>query len=209
MQDSTADDGALDLACTTQNWKARMIVETFSWHATFARTGQDSIVKEDPLDKITGVGIEVEYFACEASHNRRFICLMERGDTGIILRREVNLERVGDDLISAPVWEGELRCNPSFVRSVVSRLAKMGLWELHDCRATQDLLDGEWYAVRAKGVRLAKENAFVLYCPEQASDPRCRRIAKQLSVLLATGRRAFAVKAWLGTRCWGVKKRHA
>jgi len=167
------------------------------WESLFARTGRESIMAVDPLEDIEGAGVEVEYFAAENPHDRKYICLLETEGRGRVLRRETRYLRSDQGLVSLPTWEGDVVCSPQFIRSQISILARRGLWDERDFISTEESLDGESYVMRAKDARSNKENSIVLFCPEDSQNKAVVRLARHAKRLLSMRRQAFVFRSWL------------
>jgi hypothetical protein len=85
-------------------------------------------------------------------------------------------------------WIGRIDCHPRMIRAYLHYLARLGLWELNDFATAEELLDGEFFILRAKqkteDLIFPLEIDACLFCPEQALSPNIRRIGRHLRKLL-------------------------
>lgn len=80
------------------------------------------------------------------------------------------------DATQVPLWQGEVPCDPRFVRAVVRRLVRLGLWELNDFTPARQLLDGEYYIIRAVDPDTPWEADACLFCPSEAASRGMRKL---------------------------------
>jgi hypothetical protein len=169
------------------------------WQAVFQEIGCEPLIASDPLDGPINIGVEVEYFSCEARYNRLCLCLIEAANTAMVLRREVTYGVIKGEVKASASWEGELKCSPSFVRRQLSRLSRIGLWDLRDCHGACEYLDGEYYVVRGKDTIRGRENVLIMRFPEDTHDPRYRKVAECLDRLLWKGCARYRIESWISS----------
>lgn len=99
-----------------------------------------------------------------------------------------NIAKVSrEDYSLNPSWQGVLSCHGSFAKGYIDYLAHLGLWELNDFCPAVELLDGEYFIIRAKDKRnsvFPLEADACLFCPFSAASRNVRKIAKAFKKLI-------------------------
>lgn len=102
-----------------------------------------------------------------------------------------------EDDTPVPGWQGTIECDPRYVLCQINSLARLGLWELNDFRPDQELLDGEYYIVRAIDLINNRETDAALFCPGEAMSADIRRITRRLSKLIDISPREIVMRSRL------------
>src|SRR5438876_1206237 len=136
--------------------------------------GMRSLFPNNPLDGTGAVGVTVEEIGNPPDPTSRLVAVWKVDGIG-------HLWRVDNTAMRS--WCGSMQLSCSLVDALVSYLKRLGILELRNYCAS-DILDGSYLNVRYKHRGSSQVSEHWLFCPQDSSEPGCRKLARVFSILL-------------------------
>jgi hypothetical protein len=144
-------------------------------------------LSENPLDRVgVTAGISIEHSAVP-SQDASVVCLYEQDGIGYLQRKRT----------SSSIWEIDVCCSVRLTERYLILLRKFGFWEMTNFTPDDEILDGEWYLLRAKETANNRTKSVTLFCPGSARDRRIYRLRSLMNVLLSGTPLLLKVRSWL------------